>query len=222
LRFIPSTAGLYSFTATSTAFTPAIYVEQGARCGGTLLGCNTELVISATSRYPAEVIRKLPAGQPVTIIVDGTDGSGFFDLNIVRVDDGSTCGAAPLPPNNTPVDLGAGGPNHQTATCATAGTSGPFGDPIAREDHTYRLDANYAAMSSCHYVVTANGPFTVYRVRGKCEGPEASCKASTDKGGGSYEVQFDLGAADNGTYTLVIENAGPMPITYTVQVMCVA
>jgi hypothetical protein len=223
-RYVPSVAGLYSITAKSTAFKPVIYVEQGARCGGTLLGCNTGLVLgaAAASRYPAEVIRKLPAGQPVTIIVDGADGSGFFDLNIVRIDDGSTCGSATLPPNDTPVNMGAGGPNHQTATCSTAGGSDMWGGPMVREDHTYKLDINHGATTFCQYVFTANGPFTVYRVRGQCEGPEVACIPSTDKGGSSYEVQFGLGAADNGSYTLVIENAGPMSITYSVRVMCVA
>src|SRR5262249_38869876 len=68
-RFTPTETGLYSITAQSTDFAPLLYVEQGPRCGGTLLGCNKGA--GALNSYPAEVMRNLTAGQPVTITVDG-------------------------------------------------------------------------------------------------------------------------------------------------------
>jgi hypothetical protein len=207
-RYTPPTAGLYKFTATSTAFQPMIFVEQGPRCGGTLLGCNTELVLGGSYRYPAEVIRKLPAGEPVTIIVDGADGSGFFDLNVVRVDDGSTCGVAALPTVNVSTTLAAAGANRQTASCAPAGMNDGFGGPTPSVDDTYAFTVNLGASCGQFITFTSNGLFTAYLVRGQCAGPEVRCEAATLQGDGSYSLTMSFGSADNGTYTLVLERAG--------------
>jgi hypothetical protein len=215
-RWIPAQAGLYSITATSTVFAPSLYVEDGPRCGGTLLGCNRG------GTYPAQVIRKLAAGGPVTLTVDG--GSGAFTLNILRIDDGSTCGTQPIP-FNTMVSIPSRGTNQSTATCSVAGSvdslqSGPF--PFA--DVTYTLTSSQSGSGHCTYTVTADAQINVYLISGACSGPEKTCMQSTTDAGGAFVASFDLGPADNGTYTLVIEDASTdaslSSVTFSISRMC--
>jgi hypothetical protein len=227
-RFTPTQSGLYSITAQSTAFPPILYVEQGPRCGGALLGCNKGN--GFMNSYPAEVMRYLTAGQPVTITVDGggtgDGGSGFFTLNAQRVvDDAGTCGSVPLPMDGSTITIPGYGSSHSTASCALAGNldtvgSGPY--PFA--DLTYQLVVNNSISESCRYTVDANGPFTLYVIQNACSGSETRCVVATMTGPAAmpYEAFFSMSMVDNGTYTVVVENGSFFPLTFTVSVGCIA
>jgi hypothetical protein len=219
-RFTPSTTGLYSITAQSTDFPPILYVEQGPRCGGTLLGCSKGA--GTTSAYPAEVVRNLTAGQPVTITVDG--GSGFFTLNATRLlDEAGVCGAGTLPPNGAMTTIAGRGTSHSTGSCVAAGgLDGVGGGPFPYADVTYNFPVNLALGTSCRYVFDADGPITVYLIQNACSGSESHCVAATAGGTLGYEASFSLGMPDSGMYTLVVENGGFFEVTFTVAVMCIA
>jgi len=221
-RFTPTQTGLYSITAQSTDFPPILYVEQGPRCGGTLLGCNKGN--GFVNSYPAEVIRNLTAGQPVTITVDG--GSGFFTLNATRmIDDGGTCGAAPLPGDGVMVTIPGRGASHSTGSCVLAGGldgvgSGPY--PFA--DATYTFPVNLGQSVSCRYQFDANGPITVYLIQNACSGSETKCMAAAAVTGSplGYQTSFNLSMLDNGAYTLVVENGAFFDVQFMISVACIA
>ncbi|HET9957414.1 MAG TPA: hypothetical protein VFQ61_23105 [Polyangiaceae bacterium] len=212
-------AGIYRFTASSTEFVPSLYVERGPRCGGELLGCSQASGKTTTS-YPATVSRYLQAGQVVNLIVDG--GSGFFTLDAKRVDAGTTCGTTALP-GDTPVtlkDTRQAGP--VTQSCGPAGSIDGVGSgPFPFSSVTYKMDVNFGQSTSCSYQVQANGPIVVSLIRGTCSGSEARCVASTESGG-TYTAKFSLGAADNGTYTLLIQNGSLREIEFTLTFACIA
>jgi hypothetical protein len=222
VRFTPPEAGLYRFSVKSSTMAPALYLEEGPRCGGALLGCNAPGSIGS---YDAEVTRWLPGGKPLTAIIDGQQGSGQFELAITKLAD--TCPAyTNLPDWDVDVVLDDTTGNHVlSASCAPAGANG-FGGRAAFMEHSYALNIAFGASVSCMYEVVSDAPITLYGIRGgQCGGAEEFCSASNYNSiDGNYVAQFWANESKNGDWVIVIESrmADPLPVTYRVNVMCVA
>jgi len=123
------------------------------------------------------------------------------------------------------VSIPVHGNNQSTASCSVAGgldslQSGPY----AFADVTYSLVSLQTGTGHCTYTVTADAQINVYLIGAACSGPEKTCLQSTSSGTDNV-ASFDLGPADNGSYTIVIENASSdaslSVITLSIARMCV-
>ena len=208
LRWTAPSDGLYRFSVASDEITPALHLERGARCGGELLEC--------LNLNPSNITRYLTEGEPVTLVVDSTQGEGSFDLDIAPV-----LGACPAMSEisyGTAVTLDPTAPDVLSGSCippfATTGTVPPF------TEHSYPLHIELSGIAMLSFTIAAQGGFSVYLLRGtQCEGAEVFCQVAT-AGTNDWSTSFDFQAADNGDYILVIEAAHS--VSYTINAWGVA
>jgi hypothetical protein len=218
LRWVPDTAGLYRFSVTSSAFQPALSVFEGAKCGGALLQCNTNVA----SGHPAEVTRRLEAGEPITMIVDAaTAASGAFALNMEKLSD--ACPVLPvLTEDKTGVTLDDGeGTNLLSSSCEWAGNQ-YNGTNQHFEEHIYPISIPASGFTNCTYTVeNTSGSWVAYLLRGNdCGGEELECLSSFDS---IDEASFSFSTEDAGDYLIVIENIGAFSgqsLTYDIRRAC--
>jgi len=213
VRWLAETAGLYQFSASSTVFSPALYLEAGAVCGSPLLQCNYNVIAG----YPAQITRWLEAGDAVTLIIDGRSGSGGeFSLNVEKVtaacpSESTITGAASVTLNNTSL-----GSKVLSSSCQWAGNMESGQHPFP--ERSYPLHIDLTNLQFCSYSITADNPYLLYLIRGtQCEGEEVRCvEPITDP----YDLPFT--AADNGDYVLVVENQNPFTptVTYSITTDC--
>lgn len=215
VRWLAPTAGLYRFSVESDAFDPAIHLETGAQCGGTLVGCGT-----GNGSYPAEVTRYLEANEPVSLTIDSTNGEGTFSLDIAASADACPSQSDEL---GGPQTLEANTSSHiLSASCSPTGSTG-FGGPGPFVDDSYPLNIDLCPTCACVYSITSDAPLTVYVLRGThCEGEEVECVPSTGSGS-EYEAEIRFSPADNGDYVLVVESRNlDFSVNYDLLVQCVA
>ena len=215
-RYTPPADGLYRFTVTSEVFDPALHLELGPRCGGTLLSCNANV----RDTWPVQVSRYLTGGVPVTLIVDSTSGEGAFELDV-----------EPLPSALCPThaDFNFDGPETiddlsqdvLSASCRPAGGQGSLGGLGAYREDSYPLHIDIPVGNICNYTVTGSAPFTMFMIRGtQCEGEEYECLVATD-GGAGFQTSRTFNDDDSGDYVFVVESAMPdMSFEYTVAAYC--
>jgi hypothetical protein len=216
-RWTPAAAGLYRFSVNSNAFQPALYLERGAKCGGEMLGCNA----TGGGSNVATVTRWLPAGEPVTIIVDSVAGTGAFQLNVETLS--APCPAATtFPSGNVVLDTSA--PDIMSATCQPA-SSALFSGPT--HEHTYSYAVNITTVGlRCGVRIDSDvSPVTAYVLGGsRCDGPEKPgyCSVSTCTGT-ACTLSFSFTSVDNGQYVLVVESAANFgsSLTYRIAEFCV-
>jgi hypothetical protein len=216
-RWKSSSFGLFEFTASSQDFSPALYLERGARCGGEPISCN-----AGGGSSPATVVARLAEDEVVTLIVDGTDGAGGVTLNVRDVS-GDAC---PNQPGFNPFDevsgvLEGGDPSVLTGSCVPARQSVLPGQNFALPEHSYPITIDGA---SCDVLITADAPVAVYVHEGPaCGGRELVCQAVDDASQGEF-VQANLGnltgpAVD---YVVTVEATDPNgpPVNYTLGFLC--
>lgn len=213
--------GLYAFRVDSRTFTPTISVVSGPRCSDSQLGCNA----AAGGVRHAEVVRRLKAGEPVTLQVDGVDGAGEFAVNISER-------TAACPEATIDVD---GVTNDQLTPRVLAPSCGPVEVPGGVSGSQFELrDKSYAfkmagvergCAASCEFELTAAEPMYLYVLEGDdCAGAERSCKLSTQVGS-VYKTSATVSAAElrETRHTIVVADsstvdgqAGP----YSIGVQC--
>lgn len=218
MRWVPDSDGLYRFSVTTSAFQPALSVFEGAKCGGALLQCNTNVA----SGYPAEVTRRLEAGEPVTMIVDAaTAESGPFTLNVEKLSD--ACPVLPVLTEDkagVTIDDGAG-TNLLSSSCEWAGNQyGGTNQPF--EEHIYPINIPATGFTNCTYTIeNMSGSWVAYLLRGNdCGGEELECISTFD---GNVDASFSFSTEDAGDYLIVIENIEPFPglsLTYDIRGAC--
>jgi len=212
IRYVPETAGVYRFSASSSDVRVLLSLYEGAMCGGEYLQCSFGQVGSGA--YPAEVTRYLEAGQAVTLVVEGENGVGEFEVDIQLLESNTgTCDDIPelgtgqsgtiSPPNDT---------NVVSTSCDWAGNS--YG---SYPEHLYRFTVNQPAGGSSCYVSLeeSTGMIETYVLQGDhCEGSEWECEATSD--------YHSFSRNDNGVYTLVVESRDPFQGsgTYTITSSC--
>jgi hypothetical protein len=220
-RWKAPAAGLYRFSVSSDEMTPALYVEQGPRCGGALLGCN-----AAGFRSAASVVRRLDQGELVSLIVEGTDGSGSFSLNVedlsltaacptgARLDSLEDVLTATLLPDDASV---------LTASCAVAEQVVQPGGRFPLPEHTYPFSTGGGL--ECDVYISTDAPLAVYVLEGlQCGGRELACQQITSVGA-EQTVAFDFGdvtSSDTFEFVVAVELLSPIsgPATYTIGAGC--
>jgi len=212
--------GLFRFTVASDTFDPAIYLEQGGRCGGALLGCNA----TSMGGYPAEVTRRLAAGELVTIIVDSVQGAGVFTLDVERIAEdcpnGTLGGVGDEPVTQTLVD---GDQSILAGSCAQAGMIMVPGGTHSFPDYTF--GATIGGRTRCTYHVEADGEFALVLLSGDttCGGAEQQCVLATEDGG-VYSAEVNLGtvsATESQEFVLVVRSLTLNDLTFTLfEPMC--
>lgn len=218
MRWVPETDGLYRFSVTSSVFQPTLSVFEGAKCGGQLLQCS----YNVSSGHPAQVTRRLEAGEPVTLIVDATTmGPGAFSLDVEELAD--ACPVLPaLTEDLTGVTLDDGeGTNLLSSSCAWAGNQYNGADS-PYEEHIYPITIPATGFTNCTYAFeNMTGTWAAYSLRGNdCGGEEIKCVSYN---AGNDEATFSFSTEDAGDYLLVIENAASFPgmsVTYDVTKVC--
>ena len=213
IRYVPDAAGLYRFTASSSDVRVLLSLYEGAMCGGEYLQCSFGQVGSGA--YPAEVTRYLQAGEAVTVIVEGENGAGEFDVDIQLVEDNvDVCGDIPELGTGVSATIDPGSDaNLLSSSCDWAGNS--YG---SYAEHLYRFTVNQpAGGASCYVSLEDNtgGQIATYVLMGDhCEGSEFECEATN-----GYHA---FSRSDNGVYTLVVENRDPFQGsgTYTISNTC--
>jgi hypothetical protein len=206
----PST-GLFRFTVKSDAIAPALYVEKGGRCGGTLLGC----IATPAKGYGSEVTRQLSAGDVVTIIVDSTQNAGVFTLDVQKLT--GTC------PNETwgTADISGtltdGDPSIIAGSCAPSGISMMPGGVHPYADHTYAVAVGSGYR--CTYHIDADAEFAVMVLGGAttCSGDEQQCVVATESSG-IYSLEVDIGSIYSTSTTnavIVVRSLTMNKVTYT-------
>jgi hypothetical protein len=218
MRWVPEADGLYRFSARSSSFQPTLSVFEGAKCGGQLLQCS----YNVASGHPAEVTRRLEAGEPVTLIVDAITGvPGDFSLDVEELAD--ACPVLPaLTEDVTGVTLDdGGGTNLLSSSCEWAGNH-PNGTDTPFEEHIYPINIPATGFTNCTYAFeNMTGTWAAYLLRGNdCGGEELSCFSYN---GGDDEASFSFSTEDAGDYLLVIENVAAFPgmsLTYDLTKLC--
>jgi hypothetical protein len=217
LRFTPPEDGLYRFSATSDEFEAIVSVEEGPACGGALLGCG----YSSREGSPAQVVRELAGGEPVTVFVDG--GSGKFELDVEAVSAPAAC-----PSESATIllegDLPSVSGNFVGATHLLSGSCAPTGDfdPVASYeplvDRSYPLSINLPPDMSCQLNIVSSKAIAVYVLEGgACEGPELSCATSPPDQTGVVNFTSE----DNGDYVLVVEDLDGFRAEFEITTSCI-
>jgi hypothetical protein len=208
-RFIPPKTGLWRMSVTadpSSGLNPALYVERGPICGGTLLQCNGHDVGSI--KMPAEVSRVLTAGEPVTLIVDSRGGQGKFDLDAKFV--GDACPAlAPDDVFDKAVDI-TKQTDTMTSSCGqNADLEFDHFTPYPDLVFTF-TDQEPGSPGSCSLFIEAGFPFSLAVMRGECSGDELACRTDAKVSGssGNYTMFYTMPEV-GGTLTAIISPTSP-------------
>ncbi len=167
--------GVYYFHATAEAFKPIVYLLDGPRCADRVLGCN----IAGVPEHGAEVVRRLNAGQSVSIVVDSDGGSGLFTLDIgVKA---NRC------PNDTlsidaPISFADFEPRLLAASCTAISGFDGVGERFDAGDLTFNVTLPGIAppgRGHCDVIVRSSQEFVLYALDdGDCRGAETDCKLS--------------------------------------------
>lgn len=213
IRWVAPSDGLYRFSADTVSLQGAVYLYEGAVCGGRALQC------SRRGGHVAEVTRSLRRGEAVTVVVETDEEGSEFPFNVEKLEP-EACGMLPQLQNLANVQLtSTTGTKELTASCYGAGNNYVGSWP----EHAYRFTVDLGPLEGCNVdVAFEEGSIggAVYLLPGtQCAGPELQCYATANGTGLSF-----FGASENGDYTLVIENHDPFDQTlvYSVTTDCLA
>jgi hypothetical protein len=196
--------GLYYFRVTAETFTPALTLLDGPRCGDRVLGCGGAQVPA----FGAEVVRYVRAGQPVSLVVDGVDGSGLFTLDIARKDD-QTCSEAELTGDGASLQDDFTG-RSLAPSCGFARQSSEGGTLYEVPDRVYALTVpavSGGCFGDCIVTVSAPQQVALYALEGdQCAGAEVGCQvAQFDPPGAPATASLAFPrAAEDTRYTVVV------------------
>jgi hypothetical protein len=230
-RWTPSQSGLYRFSVTSDEIVPALYVEDGPLCGGTLLGCSQALSsspVTADDRYPARVVRYLEANQSVTIIVDSKSGVGQFSLDIEAVG-GSCPDATGVLTKDSDIygtltrssDLDLLSTSCRQPVAITLG-----GTPVERPEDRYLYTHIPVQTETCQLWVgldaSALDQGAVTLLEGQsCAGPEVFEACGVTDGVDPEWWIYSFDAQNAGDYLLLIEGGGnALEMDYEIHFLC--
>jgi hypothetical protein len=221
-HWVAPTAGLYGFRVSSTAFDPIVAVQRGPRCTDAQMGCNA-------GADKAEVVRRLAAGEIVSVVVDSVTGGGPFELEISPR--GDTCpenGALPAIINQ----------DRTTSVTMTSRTLAPSCGPIEiydrggvahpMEDATFSLTTPTEPDSfsvSCAVSGTSAQPFILYALEGTtCSGAETDCNPSRPDSQNPNVQEATIFLSGNKTipipYTVVVAANSLTRATVTLATSC--
>lgn len=205
--------GLFAFQVSAPTFTPAISLHAGPRCSDRALGCNAADPTVRTS----EVVRRLSAGQQVSLLVDGVNGAGAFTVNVQER--AGACPQAEIKPGlgYPPQQVG---PRTLAPSCSPVKFSGDFGGQYEMRDKVYSFvvpQADPTCSRSCQLTLRASAPMVLYVLDGDdCGGPERSCQPTAFEGGEHVARLTLLGNDAAATrYTLVAGSVSAAETTFS-------
>lgn len=193
--------GLYAFRASSEAFGPIVYLEDGPICGGEELGCNPP----AFGR--SSVFRNLLADQYVTVFADSMGGAGDFEIDIAPV--GETCPGQVLA-GDVSGDINTF-PDVQTSSCGAAGyeESGVF-SPFPDATYAYTSPGQLGANSGCDIILDSLFPAALSLQLGSCDGPEEQCEETVGiAGANGYTATVSVGHIPPTEFTVTVSPSAP-------------
>jgi len=212
-HWVPPTDGLYAFTVTAPGYRPIVTLVDGAECGDTELGCNKAL----EPDFKSEVVRRLFAGQPVSVYVDGVDGAGAFDIDIHEVV--ATCPSEVLVENVT--SMATYLPRTMTTSCSFPEIRNGVNIPQELGDKTYKVaipSAGLGCFGGCDIQINSGSLFSAALLEGgDCSGAELECSEAD-----SF-ILLNVGMDETETQerTLIITNRDPIGAdTLTVSMSC--
>jgi hypothetical protein len=174
----------------------------------------------------ASVVRRLEQAEVVSVIVEGTDGAGSFNLNVEDLASIAACPSqAPLDFALEPVvaTLSPDDPSVLTASCAVSEQVALPNGRLPLPDHSYPVTVGGGFQ--CNVYITTDAPVAVYVLEGlQCGGRELVCQRVTSIGT-EERIDLDLGALFSDAsfdYVVVVESTDPLtgPASYTLQEVC--
>lgn len=166
--------GLFAFRAKANGFRPIVSIQEGARCEDRELGCSQ----AQTSMRLSEVTRRLVKDEVVSITVDGVDGSGAFDLDIVDRS-AETCPKAAYADGATESFT----TRNMSPSCGFAEFAGEFGVTAQAGDMSYSFELgsiSQGCSGSCTFDIVSEGLFVVSVLdQDDCGGEEIMCLVAT-------------------------------------------
>jgi hypothetical protein len=211
--FTPPQDATYTFEITNNTFDTILSV-RGGECAGPELQCNDNLPGSLGGA--SGLALGLPAGEPVTIVVDGSFGAaGTYDLNVGMLegdcpDEDLGALAVPFTVSGSTV----GEDNASAGSCGGLGSADWAYTWTAPADATYRFSTSgsdfdtvvYVLDESCTGAELACGNDTPVDTSGSAAAPLAAGQAvvivvdgSGQEGDFQLEVDFDCPSQDLGS-----------------------
>ncbi len=218
-HWVAPSDGLFAFKAVSENFAPIISVHEGPECGDEELGCSG----SAGTGKRAEVVRRMTAGQEVSLYVDGIAGGGSFDLDITDRSDVTCPEAAEMP---DPSDAISFTPRVMSGSCGSPVVFGEFGGSFAPGDMSYPLtlgSISEGCNGSCTATVESQGDFIVYILdQQDCGGTELACiQGELDPKTGSFVAELPMAMTqDAQNLTVVVQAQSIFATSFTVDLGC--
>lgn len=215
--------GLYAFKVTSAAFAPAISLRDGPRCQDRSLGCGR----AEPGLNHSEVVRRLRAGQAVSIDVDGMNGAGAFEIDVIERT--AACPQSSLG-EGLALPAEAVGPRVLAPSCGAVDVTGMFGGRFDLGDKSYafRVSAAFpSCVNSCFINVTAQEEMILYALEGNdCSGAEFACvptQFSAATGKHTAQIRLRATAGKAADYVIVVADGRAevgSPPTYALQSEC--
>lgn len=218
-RYTAPASGLYRITASSQDFPPVLSVEDGPVCGGTALQCNPP-----TNSTLSEVIRRLTAGQHLTLFVDSLGGTGEFSLDIETLEN------AQCPQNVLEGEFSGtitAFEHRMSASC------GPVGESLDGEIELFEAatfgwtsPGPQGTNSGCTLLYSGGFPAVLSLQEGSCDGPETQCvQASINEESSAYEAEVEVGHIPPTDFTVTVARAAGQLVPnfgndFTVRVQC--
>tara|TARA_R110002096_G_scaffold433887_5_gene653999 strand:- start:135348 stop:136616 length:1269 start_codon:yes stop_codon:yes gene_type:complete len=213
-HYVAPADGHYAFTAIGDGYSAVVSLIDGARCEDRELGCNAAF----KADYTAEVVRKLDAGQAVSVYVDGVDGAGNFELDIQPV--AIACSETTLQHGSNV--LGDYETRSMSSSCSSVDISNGVNIQQEMNDKTYQVEIEKAPLGcsgNCSLTITANGQFSAALLEGpNCSGAEEQCMLG---GPGTVSLSVPVDDSEDKTKTLIVTDQDPTnPDGFTVEMFC--
>ncbi len=215
-HYVAPADGMYAFTAIGEGHSAIVTLIDGSRCEDRILGCNA----APEPQFTSEVVRRLSAGQSVSVFVDGVEGAGAFDLDIKQV--ATTCPSEPLSVNT--VVLGDYEARSMSSSCSTVEVRNGVNIKQELNDKTYLVSvpsAGKGCFGSCDITVGSSGAFSVALLEGSdCSGAEEQCLQGAEAPG-STTLQVSMDETEITTHTLIVTDRNPLDGGgFTVEMQC--
>lgn len=213
--------GLWAFNARGATFAPSISVLDGPRCQDTELACNA----SAGSELQTEVVRRLSANQQVSVIVDGTNGEGSFDLNISKREVTCPEDTITLDGNFSATLIDVPYTARQlTPSCGFTEIYNGLGVEFEPMDYSFALNippAGVACERGCSVNISAVDPFSAAMLdQNDCGGSELAC-IEANEAGGVFRASLGTGSSEEiMERTIVISHQSDQILNFSLSVEC--
>lgn len=170
----------------------------------------------------AKVVRRLKAGQPVSVYIDGVDSSGSFDFSITE-QAVKTC-----PETVLSVGLGRFAqyttPAVMTPSCGFTEILNPIITPQVLSGHTFGLSIpapSKGCFQDCTVSIRSSVAFAASMLdQGDCSGAELFCgQSQPDESGHQLSIEIDSNPEDQ-ERTIIVTDQSSIGSSINISVFC--